>query len=729
MTISVWRYSHLALAVSSFLFIALAAITGVILAFEPLDKQLSEYHVKNLDQLNVAQTVTKLKAKYPGVTDISVDDNGFVILKGTDDQGENLLACVDPVSGKILGPPYKQTEFFQWVTALHRSLFLHEAGRAFVGITAFLLSLIAVSGTALVIQRQRGLKRFFSRIVNENFAQYWHVVLGRFSLVPIIIISISGTYLSLERFQFFPEKKIKHQLDLDNMATDPEIKPLEFAIFKSISLAQLQTIEFPFSEFPEDYFTLKLKDRELVVNQFTGAVLSDIKYAETSYWTRLSLNLHTGRTNIIWAMVLAIASANILFFIWSGFVIMLKRRSGRIKNKYKAAESEIILLIGSENGSTLTFAGTICRQFIKQGHKAHIAELNKYQLYPSARHLIVMTATYGIGDAPSNASKFTALLSRYPQQQQVKTSVLGFGSHAYPDFCRFAYEVNQSLQETTWAQTIIDIHTVNDRSPDDLRLWAEAWSQQSGISISPSLDLPAMPKGLKQLKVISNTAANEVSTFMLRLEVGGKTNVTSGDLLAIYPANDHRERLYSIGMIGKEIQLSVKLQQGGLGSSFLYALKPGDCLQGRLVSNPHFHFPTKVPSVVMIANGTGIAPFLGMIAQNSGLAQIHLYCGFRAMDSFAPYSEFLEGQQRGQKLHSLKLALSRAGNKQYVNDLLAGDTELLATTLQEGGAIMICGSLAMQKDVLLLLNTICKEQLEQELTWYQSKGQILMDCY
>lgn len=730
MTISIWRYSHLALAVSSFLFIALAAITGFILAFEPVSQQQSSYRNKNLESISVAQAVTTLKAKYPGLTDVSVDINGLVTVKGTDDAKKKLLSCVDARSGRLLGDPPKQNEFFQWVTTLHRSLFLHETGRAFVGVTAFFLLMIATSGTVLLIQRQRGLKHFFDRIVKENFAQYGHVVLGRLSLIPIIIIALSGTYLSLYRFHFFSVQKIQHQIDIDHMKTDPQRKPGDFKIFIQTPLSEVRTIQFPFSDFPEDYFTLKLKDREIVVNQFTGDVLSEIKYIPTSIWADLSLTLHTGRASIIWALLLAVAAGNILFFIWSGFVLTFKRTSGKIKNKYKATESNIIILVGSENGSTFRFAGAVYQQLLQQGYKTYVTELNHYNHFPEARHFIIMTASYGQGEAPANASRFTQVLADNPHPDAVKYSVVGFGSRSYPDFCKFAFEVSQLLQQTAWAVPLIDIHTVNDKSPADLALWAEAWSQQSGIPLSLPGHLSLAPTGLKELKVTSNTTAAPPShAFQLRLAVSRGQRPQSGDLLAIYPANDHRERLYSIGMINEQIQLSVKLHPDGLGSQFLHQLKTNDVLRARIISNPHFHFPQKAASVIMVSNGTGIAPFLGMISQNTRRTPISLYCGFRGRLPYAPYHDFLNNEQITGKIDRISLALSREENKQYVSDQLAADRQFVAETLVKGGFIMLCGSLAMQKDVLGLLEFICTEHTPHQLSWYQSRGQLLMDCY
>jgi sulfite reductase (NADPH) flavoprotein alpha-component len=731
MTISVWRYSHLALAVSSFLLLTLASITGIILAVEPILQKTQPYRIDSFSDITLAQTLPVLKKSHSEISELSVDSNGFVQLQGSDEEGENLTVYVDPRTGKSLGTPTKQSEFFQWVTGLHRSLFLHEAGRFFIGLTAFLLLLITVSGTALIIQRQRGVKRFFTRIVRDNFAQYYHVVLGRLSLIPILIISLSGTYLSLDRFELLKSEKISPKVDLDAIKSSPQRPLADMTVFQNTRLADVQSIEFPFSEDPEDYYTVKLKDRELTVNQITGDILSEDRYPTTVLLANLSLNLHTGRASAVWAIILAIASGNILFFIWSGFAMTLKRRSNRVTNKYTADESRFVILVGSENGSTFRFARSVHEQLLKQGEKSYLTELNNYTTFPKAEHLIVLTATYGLGDAPTNAQRFATLLEKHKQTQPVHYSVVGFGSRSYPDFCQFAFEVNTLLSHQSWASPLVDIHTVNDRSPAEFSLWAEAWSQQANQSMPVSPDLLQIPTAqLDKLTVTTNTrTAQPDGTFLVRMRPSRRQRVTSGDLLAIYPANDHRERLYSIGVVDSEVQLSVRLHPNGLGSGYLHDLAPGQQFRARIVSNAHFHFPTNAPAVVMIANGTGIAPFLGMVSQNKSAMPCHLYCGFRHSTSFDVYRAFLEANKAAGQLQELHVSYSREGNKQYVSDSLSRDTDFIANVLLTKGVVMLCGSLAMQKDVLNLLETICQDKLGQPLSHYQSHGQILMDCY
>ncbi|GAB4019718.1 PepSY domain-containing protein [Spirosoma koreense] len=731
MTISVWRYSHLALAVSSFLLLALASVTGIILAFEPVAGKSQPYRVEAIDQLTLAQTLPVLKKTYAEISELTVDANQFVQLSGSDAAGNTLTVYVDPQTGKPLGVPGKKSEFFQWVTDLHRSLFLHEMGRFFMGLTAFLLLLITLSGTMLLIQRQRGLKRFFTRIVRDNFAQYYHVVLGRLSLIPIVILALSGTYLSLARFGLIKTEKVSAKIDLDAIRSKPRRNLADFTVFSQTRLSDVESIEFPFSEDPEDYYTLKLTDREIAVNQITGDILSEVRYPTAVLLTNLSLDLHTGRTSSVWAIILAVAAGNILFFIYSGFAITWKRRANRVTNTFRADESRFVILVGSENGSTFRFARMIHQQLLGQGQKAFLAEFNSYTVFPQAEHLIALTATYGLGDAPTNARRFESLIEKYPQPQSVRYSVLGFGSHAYPDFCKFAFEVNQLLARQSWAVPLVDVHTVNDKSPEEFGLWAEAWSQQANIPLTISSELlTANEIPLETLTVASNTGtAQPDGTFLLRLRPRRRLSVTSGDLLAIYPANDHRERLYSIGMLDKEMQLSVRLHPNGLGSSFLHGLTTGETIQARIVRNGHFHFPQEAPAVVMIANGTGVAPFLGMISQNKSKTPCHLYSGFRHTTSAASYRAFLDEALSMQQLTQWHLALSREGNKQYVSDLIARDADFVANTLMMKGVVMICGSLAMQKDVLALLETICQTKLGQSVSVYQSHSQILMDCY
>lgn len=688
------------------------------------------YRVENFDQITLGETLTTLKKNYSEITELSVDHNQFVTLQAIDEDGNDVNAYIDPGTGKKLGTPVKKSEFIQWVTGFHRSLFLHEAGRFFVGVISFLLFLIAISGFALVLNRQRGIRNFFSKVIKEYFAQYYHVVLGRLALIPILIIALTGTYLSLERFNFFLDKK-----DQEKPKTEAAVlskKEKETSVFKQTLLAEVNKIEFPFTDDPEEYYIIQLKDCEIEVNQVTGAIVSKKTAPLTTQLSDLSLNLHTGKTNGIWAFILAIASINILFFIYSGFAITLKRRSSRIKNKFKAAESEFILLVGSENGSSLRFANAILQQLINEGKKAFITELNSFTVFPKAEHIMLFSSTHGLGDAPSNGNKFVSLLQKYPQEQKINYSVVGFGSKAYPDFCRFAFEIDQQLDNQNWTERFLDVQTVNDKSAEEFVSWIKLWSAKTGIPLSTTPSVyNHVPKGLQKLMVLDKTLVSETEqTFLITLRANMRTKFTSGDLLAIYPANDTRERLYSIGNHSGNIQLVVKLHSHGLGSGYLNTLVPGSVIKGRIINNKAFHFPKKAPKVAFISNGTGIAPFLGMIEQNKTKTETHLYSGFRMeTETVMGYKKFTTEMIQKQKLQSFHLALSREKEHFYVMDLIKRDADFFIDLLKQGGVIMICGSLAMQQDVESILDQLCLDQKMESILFYKEKGQVLNDCY
>src|SRR5690606_21815105 len=192
MTISIWRYSHIKLDVSSYVLILLVSISGIFLVLELLLYKLQSYQLPNLNILCLSETVSIFKDNYPEVIEIQIDANHFVFASVITEDGKSLNGYFNPKTAQFLANRKEPSKFFQWVTNFHRSLFLKGIGRFFVGLCSFILFLIAISGLILVIKRQGSLKKMFSKVINENFNQYWHVVLGRLSLIPIIIITITG---------------------------------------------------------------------------------------------------------------------------------------------------------------------------------------------------------------------------------------------------------------------------------------------------------------------------------------------------------------------------------------------------------------------------------------------------------------------------------------------------------------------------------------------------------
>ena len=116
-------------------------------------------------------------------------------------------------------------------------------------------------------------------------------------------------------------------------------------------------------------------------------------------------------------------------------------------NQYTKDESEFIILLGSETSSTIGFASLFKEALTSLNKKVFLSTLNTYSTYEKAKQLIVFTATYGAGEAPSNANNFENLIKKISPKNNLNFSVLGFGSLAYPDYCQFAIDVENMLDK------------------------------------------------------------------------------------------------------------------------------------------------------------------------------------------------------------------------------------------------------------------------------------------
>lgn len=725
MTLSIWRYSHLTLAISSFLFIIIAAVTGIILAFEPISNQLEPYAISELSSISVAETLEELQKEYEEVIAVEIDGNKHVSASVITKEGNSETFYIDPTTGKKLGAIIEKAPIYKFATSLHRSLFLKSIGRFFVGLFSFLLFLISISGLVLILKRQGSFQKFFYKITWENLYQYFHVILGRISLIPLIIITLTGVYLSLEKFNVFPKEKTQHQIDFEILSTKPKRSITDFSVFQNTKLSQVRKIEFPFSTDVEDYFLIQLIDKEFTVNQITGEVLSEVHYPFTKLASYYSLVLHTGQGSILWAIVLALACVAILFFIYSGFVMTFQRIKGNIRNTYKKYECEYIILVGSENGSTKNFAKMLYKAFLKADQKVFITDLNGYTSFPKMEHLIVLTATYGDGDAPSNATKFLKLLrEKKVNLHPFDFSVVAFGSLSYPKFCQFGLEVQQGLEEKEETSQLLPIQTIHNKSFEAFSKWTQAFCNKTNLNLA--LDKTIISKRKKTTsftlteKKISTTSED---TFLLKFKSGSQ-KFTSGDLLGIYPDSTTHERLYSIASVKDSLLLSIKRHELGMCSNYLYSLKEGATIDAFVQKNPSFYFPKKAPKIIMIATGTGIAPFLGMLEKTPKIP-IDLYFGVHNKDSLKIYEAVLNEKN----LNNIQYAFSRASTeKVYVQNLIQKDIDTIITDLEKGTVLMLCGAIAMQNSVFQILEEMLQKE-GKSLSYYEKRKQILVDCY
>ncbi len=145
---------------------------------------------------------------------------------------------------------------------------------------------------------------------------------------------------------------------------------------------------------------------------------------------------------------------------------------------------------------------------------------------------------------------------------------------------------------------------------------------------------------------------------------------------------------------------------GGLCSTHLYGLKPGDTAQAFIRPNPGFALHGSRRAVVLIGAGTGIAPLAGFIRRNDSRTPMHLYYGARNPSQDFYFEPEIRRWLAEQRLASVQTAFSRVPGGGYVQDALRRDATHLGELLQRGACVRVCGSRAMARDVAETLDDI-----------------------
>ncbi len=732
MTLSIWRYSHLALAVSSCLFLTLAALTGIILAIEPIDNKLGAHTPVDLKDVSLANTVTRMNTTFDEVFEFSIDENDQLIADLITLEGESGSFILHPYNMKILGQPREKAGIYSFATNLHRSLFLKTTGRIIVGVISLLLCLIAITGFLLLLKRFGGIRKFFSKEKECEFLPRFHVIFGRWGIIPILIIAATGVFLSAEQLSLVSKHYPEHDSSNDNEASTEKISPSEFEVFKNTNLDEVRTVSFPFSSDPGDYYLVSVRDREYRVNQFTGEIISEVEYPLLSWVSGTSMSLHTGRGSIIWSIVLFLTCVAILYFICSGLVIFAKRfrRKKRVIGLDPVLSSEYVILVGSETGNTMVFARRFADALIAAGKSIGITELNHFEYFPKAKEIIIFTSTYGEGEAPSNASGFIDRIHEFEYERPVNFCVVAFGSMAYPDFCRFGIDSDASLGDHPGFRRALPLAKINNQSEEAFRDWVRQWNVYSNMDLELARPTPGKPKKQLQFRVVERSVMNGDQTFLLQLQPEKKLQFASGDLFAFRPSEDQVVRYYSIGKVDGNLTLSIRKHTSGLASTMLSEFTIGDRIRGRIKKNFEFRFPEYATELIMIANGTGIAPFLGMIHENTERKTLKIFWGGRTSASLAPYADIITRGKKTGQLTQFEAAFSREGaDRKYVQQLVEVRGPEIVRSLDHGGVVMICGSIAMEQDVIEILDGFSRVELHRPLSEFENLEQIKTDCY
>jgi sulfite reductase (NADPH) flavoprotein alpha-component len=580
---------------------------------------------------------------------------------------------------------------------------------------------LTLSGAGLVARRAGGWRRWFAPL-RGPLAGRRHVEIARVAVAGLLLFSATALWMTASTFDLLPDGPTPPAL-LNNASGRTGASVVAMEMLRRTPVAELRSLSFPDPGDAADILTLKTDRGTGYLDQGTGVGLG---WSGRNRWQRLSETfymLHTGQGAAALGLVLGFMALGVPAMAGTGFVLWLAGRRGRprIRGNVSASHAETILLVGSEGGSTWGFAATLHAALSDTGQTVHAAPMSAFDpaRYRQARRIVILAATYGDGDTPASARGFLARLQALPTPPSAPLAVIGFGDRGFAAYCAFAQAVAETATAKGWHQ-LIPSATVDRQSPQDFARWGRALGAAMGIDLVLSHQ-PSPPAALP-LTLLSRRdygadvqAPTAILRFALpaiplwwRLVRHGFGRFRAGDLLGILPDGTTIPRFYSLASGSRDgfVEIVVKKHPGGLCSSRLFELEPGDTISAFLRRNPGFYPGHGRAPLILIGAGTGIGPLAGFVRANARHRPIYLFFGMRHPDSDLLYGEELSDWQREGRLHRLVAACSRGRMPRYVQDALREEAAEITRLIARGARIMVCGGRDMAAGVSAALTDI-----------------------
>ncbi|WP_137130762.1 PepSY domain-containing protein [Rhizobium sp. FY34] len=716
--------------------LTIVALSGMALSVFPAAEALTRPAGQ---AISVAQLAARVQAAEPSVEQIRRSPSGRItayFFKA--DQPAS--AVIDPATGKPAGSA-DISALQRWLTIFHRSLLLDDAGRLVTAGGAAIMLLLSLSGLFLLARRAGGW-RFLLQPMRGTGKGRLHAVVSRLALPGLLLSSLTALWMTAGTFGLLPEGGAAPAFP-SQVSGQTGVVLSAIPTLQAIPMDDLRSLSFPASTDATDVFTLKTSAGEGYLDQGTGALLawSDAGWIDSA--SHLVTMLHTGQ-GIAWlGLLLGLSALGVPVLGWSGLSVWLAGRR-RVKTaSVPAGDADTILLVASEGGTTYGFAATLQAALTAQNLRVHVAPMTGFDAdrWPKAKRIILLAATYGDGAAPTVAHGFLDAFKRSQAKPGLSLAVLGFGDRSFPAFCGFAVDIAQVADKNGWAQ-LLPFDTVDRQSPQDFSRFGHNLAQELGLDFELNHQ-SAAPK-TSQFTLISRRdygADVQAMTAILRFSLPkrslcqsilgmGIPRFEAGDLIGIIPEGSDLPRFYSLASGSSDgfLEICVRRQAGGLCSSQLTGMEPGETMTGFLRSNPSFRPAQNANPVVLIGAGTGIGPLAGFARANSKGRPMHLYFGTRHPDSDALYAEELSRWQADGHLSSVSTAYSRTATPAYVQDILRKDGARLCKLMAEGGQILVCGGREMAAGVAAALAD-CLAPQGFSLATLKAEGRYAEDVY
>ncbi len=722
------------------LVLAITTGTGAILAGQSALDAATAPRVAEAT-ISLADLAQAITTQIPVVEKITRTPSGRVRVTHLE-QGRPRSVLVDPITGIPVGADTASPSL-RFITNLHRAWLSGDGGRLAAGAAAVGMLLLCLTGLFMLKRMFGGWLALLRPFRGEGIRR-WHLELGHIAVAGLLLSSVTGLHMSLVGFEILPDGATA-----DVFVTATGEAPRAFSTLDglaTLSFANLREIVLPDPADASDPIIIRTDEAIRFVDAATGQILREDSYSLAWHVRDIAYRLHTAEGLLWLAILLAISSAGGVVLSLTGLTISLRRRlaSGRVRANAPAGAADILLLVGSEGGSTMRLAKALHRALTAAGRRVHLAPMNDLPAHSPASLMIILAATTGDGAAPASASRFIDKLAEW-EGSKPNMMIVGFGDRQFPQFCGYAGQVEAACLARGFALAM-PTERIDRQSAEAFLRWGEQLALRLDLPIQLQLD-DATPLG-QRYRVIAREdygAEVQVPTVILRFAImprfrwlplrlqqilGWMPCFEPGDLVAISPPSDPRPRFYSIASASGSgiLEICVRHQPGGICSGYLCGLSPGEEIMATIRPNPAFRPDAKASSLILIGAGAGIAPLVGFMRTARPGRPVRLYWGGRDPNSDFLFRTELEKARSNGRLTRLCTIFSRIGGGGYVQDLITLDAAELRAEVAAGGQILICGGRDMAEGVGLALAGALAP-LGLDLPTLRRNGRLIEDVY
>ncbi len=224
----------------------------------------------------------------------------------------------------------------------------------------------------------------------------------------------------------------------------------------------------------------------------------------------------------------------------------------------------LTILYGSQTGTSEALARQTAKLAAGKQFVATVADMAEAttEMLSNAKHLFIITSTYGEGEPPDNAKDFWNAISAdtFPKLTGIPFSVFALGDSNYEKFCQFGKDLDQRL-EALGAKRIFERFDADTDYEEGFAQWSAgalgalaSVASEGGFSVDNAVSLTAaapielqpeekyskkapFPARLKTNHKLS-LAGSEKETRHFEIQLDDSITYEAGDALGVIPQNN-----------------------------------------------------------------------------------------------------------------------------------------------------------------------------------------------